>query len=102
MTGPVKRVCVAFALPQRQWQWNVVLPAEATVADALAAARAQGAPPGMQIDWNDAATGVHGVVVDRRHVCADGDRIEIYRPLADDPRSRRRRRVEQSRRGQRS
>lgn len=101
MTGPLKRVCVAFALPQRQWQWNVELPAGATVADALEAARAQGAPPGVVIDWNGAATGIHGVVVERHHVCAGGDRIEVYRPLTDDPRSRRRRRVEQSRRGNR-
>jgi putative ubiquitin-RnfH superfamily antitoxin RatB of RatAB toxin-antitoxin module len=31
-------------------------------------------------------------------VCADGDRIELYRPLRRDPRQRRRERVQHERR----
>jgi uncharacterized protein len=72
------------------------LPAAATVADALRAAREA---------WNDPAlidatmrSGVWGeeCALDRR--LQDGDRVEIYRPLPHDPREARRRRVQAARR----
>jgi putative ubiquitin-RnfH superfamily antitoxin RatB of RatAB toxin-antitoxin module len=34
--------------------------------------------------------GVYGQLVDDHHVLADGDRLEIYRPLLQDPKERRR------------
>lgn len=40
-----------------------------------------------------AAVGIFGVVCAREFVFADGDRIEIYRPLAVDPRAARRERA---------
>jgi putative ubiquitin-RnfH superfamily antitoxin RatB of RatAB toxin-antitoxin module len=36
---------------------------------------------------------VFGEVRRRSDACADGDRIELYRPLARDPRARRRERL---------
>jgi len=60
----------------------------ATIADALAAARLKlGA---AAADWEHAATGIYGQLYAREHVPADGDRIELYRPLQIDPRVRRR------------
>ena len=59
-----------------------MLPDGATVADALAAARAQAA--GVDVPW-DADVGIFGELCDRAAVPRDGDRIEIYRPLKVGP-----------------
>jgi putative ubiquitin-RnfH superfamily antitoxin RatB of RatAB toxin-antitoxin module len=45
---------------------------------------------------------VFGELRARSDSCADGDRIEIYRPLGGDPRERRRARVEHERHGRKS
>ncbi len=94
-----KRCTVAFALRERQYLWSVELPADACIADALAAARSQ-APAALlaQVPWDSAPVGVFGELRARSEACADGDRIEIYRPLAADPRERRRARVARERR----
>jgi putative ubiquitin-RnfH superfamily antitoxin RatB of RatAB toxin-antitoxin module len=67
------------------------LPEQATIADALMAARAvlgeRTAP------WDQAATGIFGKLLGRTHVWASGDRIELYRALQLDPRARRRQRA---------
>jgi hypothetical protein len=101
--GPPKRCTVAFALRERQYLWSVELPAGARIADALAAARSQ-APAALaaQVPWDSAPVGVFGELRTRSDSCADGDRIEIYRPLGADPRERRRARVEHERRGRKS
>ena len=67
---------------------DLQLDREATIADALAAARV--VLPEARVDWEHGATGVHGRVLARTHVPADGDRIELYRPLLMDPRASRR------------
>ena len=61
---------------------TVTLPAGATVRDALAAAS-------MSAD----AVGIFGKRVSMETRLADGDRVEIYRPLAIDPKEARRRRA---------
>ena len=48
--------------------------------------------------WESAAVGVFGELRARAAACADGDRIELYRPLAADPRAARRARVARERR----
>jgi putative ubiquitin-RnfH superfamily antitoxin RatB of RatAB toxin-antitoxin module len=64
---------------------------DATIAEALAAARAR---LGEQAaDWERAAAGIYGQVYPREHVPADGERIELYRPLQVDPRAGRRARA---------
>jgi putative ubiquitin-RnfH superfamily antitoxin RatB of RatAB toxin-antitoxin module len=65
---------------------------EATIEAALAAARSilgEEAVP-----WDRAATGIFGKATARDHVWADGDRVELYRPLQLDPRARRRERAD--------
>lgn len=83
-----KHCIVAFADAARQYLWPVVLPAEATVAEAIAAARLQA--PAVDIPWDSAPVGIFGEPRNRADIPMDGDRIELYRPLRDDPRERRR------------
>ena len=99
MTAGRKRCVVAYATRDEQWLWNVELPAEATVADALDAARALAKRD--DVPWDSAPLGIFGQPCGRTDVLADGDRIEIYRPLASDPRERRRQQVQTQRRAKR-
>jgi len=89
-----------YAEPQRQWSWRLELPSAAAVADALRAAHelaasAEEPPPG--VDWSASVVGMFGEIVTRDACWRDGDRIEIYRPLAADPRVGRRERVQRLR-----
>jgi putative ubiquitin-RnfH superfamily antitoxin RatB of RatAB toxin-antitoxin module len=79
---------VAFAGTTRQHLWPVILPAEATIAEAIEAARRQA--PEAQVPWDTAPVGIFGEPRTRADRPADGDRIELYRPLPDDPKARRR------------
>ncbi len=88
----MKRCQVAYATPARAYLWALELPDNACIGDALAAARVlAGAAP---IPWDSAAVGVFGELRRRTDACADGERIELYRPLARDPRARRRQRLQ--------
>ena len=98
MSAPALRCSVAYATRARQYLWELTLPVGASIAQALAAARAQ-APPGLAIPWDSAAVGVFGEPRARDAPCEDGDRIELYRPLTRDPRLRRRERVQRARGG---
>lgn len=86
-----KRCIVAYATAEQQFLWPVELPAQASIVEALAAARR--AAPDVPVPWEHAAVGIFGELRDRHDVPADGDRIELYRPLTEDPRVRRRRRL---------
>jgi len=98
-----KRCTVAYATPARQFLWQVELPPAATIGDALLAARAIAEPAVCAaISWETAAVGVFGDPRNRSDGCADGDRIEIYRALAQDPRVRRREKVRGERRSART
>lgn len=79
------RVEVIRAWPRRHDSRQVVLPVGATVADALAAAAFDGEP--------HAAVAVFGETVDADRPLADGDRVELLRPLLLDPKEARRRRA---------
>lgn len=96
-----KRCTVAYATRERQYLWSIELPREARIADALAAARAA-AEPGADVPFDSAPVGVFGEPRARTDVYADGDRIELYRPLQGDPRERRRQRVQRERRARKS
>lgn len=88
---------VSYALPERQWLWSVELPPRADVATALAAVAAQlTGSDALLVDaaqWNSAVVGVFGRVCERTQSLSEGDRVEIYRPLAADPKESRRDRV---------
>jgi uncharacterized protein len=99
----VIRCEVVHAWPGRSWSVLLELPSGATVADALAAARdAWRSDPGQQgevqpIDW-DATAGIYGEACARTRLVESGDRIELYRPLAVDPKESRRQRARATRR----
>ncbi|MDW8479702.1 MAG: RnfH family protein [Xanthomonadales bacterium] len=85
------RVEVVFALPDRQWRRVVELPEGATVREAVERSGLLAAVPGLRLE-----EGMVGVWYRLRPLdspLADGDRVELYRPLLADPRTARRRRA---------
>ena len=91
----MKRCLVAYATPDRQHLWTVDLAPDASIQDAITAARALAHL--VDVPWDDAAVGIFGELRARTDVPADGDRIELYRNLPNDPRQERRARVRQAR-----
>jgi putative ubiquitin-RnfH superfamily antitoxin RatB of RatAB toxin-antitoxin module len=89
---PDKCCLVAVDTPAAPILLQLKLPAGASVAAALAAARAQLRE--CSADWEHAATGIWGIRCERAAVPRDGDRIELYRALPADPRQRRRQRAQ--------
>lgn len=85
---------VAYALPLRAVVKTFRLSATATIADALA--RARGDPEYCGVDWDRAAVGIFGVPAARQRGLRDGDRVEIYRALAVDPKAARRARAKET------
>ena len=79
------RVEVIRAWPRRHECRTLTLPAGATVGQALAAAAFDGEMP--------AAVAVFGEAVESDRPLADGDRVELLRPLLLDPKEARRRRA---------
>lgn len=82
---------VVYALPEREDAVRVRLAPGATAADAVEASGILARHP--EIDLGRNKLGVYGKVVAPQARLADGDRIEIYRPLALDPKEARRRRA---------
>lgn len=80
---------VACAEAGRQTVIALELPAGSTAADALERSGIFGRHPGL--DPGSCGVGIFGREVGRERVLADGDRVEILRPLAEDPKERRRR-----------
>jgi uncharacterized protein len=86
-----KHCRLACDTPEGILECDLSLPSAATIAVALEAGRKILGE--RAIDWDRAATGIHGQVRDRGHVPADGDRIELYRSLLIEPRENRRARA---------
>jgi putative ubiquitin-RnfH superfamily antitoxin RatB of RatAB toxin-antitoxin module len=85
---PVIRVSVAYAERERQTLIDVELPVGATAAEAVRCSGIRDQHPGIAAD---APLGIHGRRVEAGEVLADGDRVELYRPLPADPKETRRR-----------
>ncbi len=79
---------VVFALAERQSLLTVKVPSGSTVANALDACGIARIYP--EIDLGQLPVGIWGRIVAREHVLGPGDRVELYRPLALDPREARR------------
>ena len=79
---------VAYAEPERQWLLRLELPADATVEAAISEFRAR--LPGLALP-PELRAGIFGQVVPLSRRLATGERVEIYRPLREDPRTTRRR-----------
>ena len=85
------RVEVVYALPASADAVLVELPAGAKVLDAVRASGIVERHP--DIDLQSYRLGIYGRVVAADAPLASGDRVEIYRPLAMDPKEARRRRA---------
>ena len=76
------RVAVAWSSPTAQGVVDLALPDGATVADALAACDALAR---AGVDAAAAGYAIHGQTARPATPLADGDRLEITRPLVADP-----------------
>ena len=82
MTETIK-VEVAYALPDKQ---AIVAVDVSPGTTALEAARLSGITDKFEgIDLDNAKLGIFGAVIAPGQVLAEGDRVEIYRPLIADP-----------------
>lgn len=91
MTEPRITVEVVYATPAEQAVVTARLRAGATVAQAIGASGLLVRFP--EIDLSKQAVGIYGKRVRPSDPVADGDRVEIYRPLPVDPKEMRRRRA---------
>ena len=82
------RISVAYAEPGRQTRLELEVPPGTTAAEAIERSGLRARHAGIPAD---AAIGVFGRVVGPGTVLADGDRVELYRPLPADPKDTRRR-----------
>jgi putative ubiquitin-RnfH superfamily antitoxin RatB of RatAB toxin-antitoxin module len=85
------RVEVVYALPASEDAVPVALPAGAKVRDAVRDSGMLERHP--EIDLSTWRLGIYGKIVAADAPLANGDRVEIYRPLAMDPKEARRRRA---------
>ncbi|ANE55860.1 RnfH family protein [Methylomonas sp. DH-1] len=83
---------VAYALPERQLLIPLALPLGSTADQAISASGIAGQLP--DIDLTQQTIGIFGAVCTKDKVLADGDRVEIYRPLRKNPMEARRERVQ--------
>ena len=84
------RLEVVYAAPDQQWTLVLEVPHGTTVRGALERARVHERLSVSELAL--ASFGIFGVPCGQDTVVGDGDRIEIYRPLVDDPKLIRRRR----------
>jgi uncharacterized protein len=85
------QVEVAFALPDEQVLLRIEIAAGSTVREAILASRILERFP--LIDLDAAPVGIFSRPCALGDVLRNGDRVEIYRPLAMDPKEARRRRA---------
>jgi putative ubiquitin-RnfH superfamily antitoxin RatB of RatAB toxin-antitoxin module len=90
---------VTYAEPHRAIVKAYRLALPATIDDALRLAAAD--PEFAGVDFVGSAVGIFGRVSALSQALTDGDRVEIYRPLAADPKSARRARAREARKNPR-
>ena len=85
------RIEIVYAQPQRSLVKHLSMPPGALIADALSVAALDEDFQGL--DLANATVGIFGSLANRDRPLKDGDRIEIYRPLAEEPKLARRKRA---------
>lgn len=83
------KVQVVYASPD----WQIVLDMDVEAGTTVAAALAKSGIYSTVAEAEQATVGIFGTVTSRSTVLQPGDRIEIYRPLSQEPKEARRRRV---------
>jgi uncharacterized protein len=96
MSDGLINVEVVYALPERQKVIALRVAAGTTAFDAVQQSGIAGHFPGLDIDH--ATLGIYGKVEasPKTRVLADGERVEIYRPLIIDPKDNRKARAKQA------
>lgn len=89
---PAIQIEVVYALPERQVMLQLSLPPGMTAKQAVKFSEISRLFP--EIDLSRNKLGIFGKLVGPDRVLRDGDRVEIYRPLALDPKDTRRKRAE--------
>jgi putative ubiquitin-RnfH superfamily antitoxin RatB of RatAB toxin-antitoxin module len=87
---------IVYAEPRRAIVKSFLLARGSSVADALRLAALD--PDFAGVDLEHSTVGIFGRVTGPDQVLEAGDRVEIYRPLAVDPKVSRRQRAKQARR----
>lgn len=82
---------VAYALPRQQFLLKEKVAEGTTIAEALSHSEIHQFVPNLEVV--DGKVGIFGKVAKMSQVLKEGDRIEIYRPLMNDPKEARRRRA---------
>jgi putative ubiquitin-RnfH superfamily antitoxin RatB of RatAB toxin-antitoxin module len=84
---------VAYALPGKQIIRAVNIDPGTTIGAAIVQSGIMMDFPDLDIELENAKVGIFGKVATMTTVLADGDRVEIYRPLIADPKEVRRKRA---------
>ncbi len=84
---------VAYALPDKQVIREVNIDEGTTVGAAIVLSGIMMDFPNLDIELENAKVGIFGKVATMTTVLAEGDRVEIYRPLIADPKEVRRQRA---------
>ncbi|MDD2661148.1 MAG: RnfH family protein [Methylococcales bacterium] len=82
---------VAYATPEQQVIVTLKLPEGATVVQAIQASELSNRFP--EIEGTDLKAGIYGSVCKLDQPLKQADRVEIYRPLIQDPKDARRKRA---------
>jgi putative ubiquitin-RnfH superfamily antitoxin RatB of RatAB toxin-antitoxin module len=91
VTGALLQIEVAYARPEEQVVLKVDVPEGARVGEAIARSGLLARFP--EIDLARNKVGIHARIVELEDPLANGDRVEIYRPLLADPKEVRRARA---------
>ena len=91
MQPPKLRIEIVYALPAEARVLIASVVSGATVADAVNQAALSAEFAGL--DLANARVGIFGRIVARDQLLKQGDRVEIYRPLAVDPKTARKKRL---------
>lgn len=86
---------VVLAFPDKQYLVSLSIPEGTTLREAAVASFDRGLLPNdhPEINPETAALGIFGELEDDDFLLSTGDRVEIYRPLAQDPKEWRRQRA---------
>jgi hypothetical protein len=84
-------VSVVLAWPDKEVSAVMVLKENSTVGLAINIAKED--PVFLDVDFEDYAIGIYGELCGLEHLLSDGDRIELYRPIKEDPKEQRRKRA---------
>ena len=84
-------VSVVLAWPDKEVSAVMILKENSTVGLAINIAKED--PVFLDVDFEDYAIGIYGELCGLEHVLSDGDRIELYRPIKEDPKEQRRKRA---------